>query len=318
MTEHGDNDLIVEFIKIARPSATHLNESEYKIEKTKSFNCWRVDGQILTQVPTEHVGILFDGECYIIQWLFDLYLDNHVATKMLIYYWAGQNAIKASCPLPPEVDIHFPVERLTQWSEIPSFFHGFQRKCVIILNGKESEFCEVMPHLFIIRGEDIDEVHLHEVPCNATSLRSRTSFLLVDPRKSVFIYWHGCHTIEEYKDYIKKCVPHSLLKTWQKSWTKFSISECGEGQELKVFKDNLGSFWDDNVVNTELQRDWTPKLYYLNNLCGVFASTEVEYPLKQSNKICPYPFLQSHLYTALQPGMFTLDLKNRFDMRQFF
>ncbi|XP_076268293.1 supervillin-like [Rhynchophorus ferrugineus] len=308
MIETNGTNLIVEFIKIARPSSTHLNEDEYKIKKTNSFNCWKIDSGKLIKVQSEHVGIIFDEECYIVQWRFDLQLDNHVVKKMLIYYWSGQNAVKASCPLPPDVDKDFPVDRLTQWSEIPLFFHGFQRKC-IMLNGKESDFNGVKPHLFIIRGEHPDDIHLYEVPCETPSLRSRTSFLLVNPRMSVFIYWHGYSAIEEYKDYIKACAPHNLLKTWQKDWINFSISECGEGQEPKAFKDALGPFLYDinSAVNMEIHRHWTPKLYYLNNVCGDFTSTEVEYPLKLPNKVSPYPFLQSHLYTALKSAFFLLD-----------
>lgn len=291
----------VNFYKIARPSVTRTDDFTYNIHKTSNINIWRILDEKLFKLSTDRLGIFFDSESYIIQWLFDLKVDNTIIDELLVYYWKGQHAKKGFSPLPPEIEEHCPVERIVQWSEPAIFFHSFPRN-FITFSGQEDSFDINIPHLMLVRGELLEDIHLYEIPCEKQNLRSRGSFLLIVPNEKLFLYWHGNSTLPEHRENLLKTVqPHNTLKKWQKAWTHFSVQVLDEHSETTIFlKTVKGDVLD--YCKIELTEAFSPKMFYLNSITGSFSATEVEYPLRAEDVIAPFPFLQSHLYTAAQPG----------------
>ncbi|KAL1500987.1 hypothetical protein ABEB36_006395 [Hypothenemus hampei] len=303
---YSEPTFAVNFYKIARPSAENVTDPfTNKIFKTNGLNCWKITDGNLQKFSKDKIEIFFDAECYLVQWQFDLKVDNTVFEEMLVYYWKGLNANKGPSPLPPEIEDTCPVERVVQYSEPAIFFYTFPNRFVVFA-GKENNFNSDAPHLLLIRGELEQEIHLYEVPCKRESLRTRAVFLLVLPREQRFIYWQGKHVDSEHKNRVLEIVqPHKILCRLQKNWTIFSTDQTLENKEPLYFKEAVVG--EAHCELTLYNHPYTPRLFYLNSITGTFLATEIEYPLRAKNHIAPYPFLQSHLYTATQPALFVLD-----------
>lgn len=292
----------VDFYQIVRPSySTDDDSCTNKIIKTNSTICWKIQDNELIKTEDNLKGIFFDSETYIVQWNFDLKVDKTLIQETLMYYWKGQKAPKGFSPLPPEIEEHFPVERIVQWSEPALFFHAFQQS-VVAFSGKEVDFNAHVPHLLLVRGELNEEIHLYEVPCEGGNLRSRAIFLLIVPEEKLVVYWFGRDTLLEYRNEIFKAIqPHKSLSKLCSEWGSFAVQTVVQGVKLAVFDDLVKP--SVNVVENQTILP-SPKLFYLNSITGDFLATEVEYPLRSSKAEAPFPFLQSHLYTATQPGTF--------------
>ncbi|KAJ8911091.1 hypothetical protein NQ315_000551 [Exocentrus adspersus] len=249
------------------------------IKRTDSLKCWRITGETLEKVDINNNSIiLFDAEIYMFQWTLELTVVNETpCEESLFYYWKGSKATKGYSPLPPEIEEQNPVvERISQWSEPALFFHMFSTP-LIILNGLQETFDPNAKRLFLVRGELLNEIHLHEVPCSKESLRSRGVFLLVTPNENTIYYWFGLVVLEEYKNLVR-----DVIKLSDKNviWTNYNKTvEITEGKENGLFLQHLEG----------------------NN------TTEVEYPLRSKGQVAAFPFLQSHLYTADQPALFLVD-----------
>jgi len=51
--------------------------------------------------------------------------------------------------------------------------------------------------------------------------------------------------------------------------------------------------------------DYTPRLFHLSSVSGVFEATEVVNPaINHDGVASPFPFLQSDLYNVTQPGAY--------------
>lgn len=292
----------VDFYQIVRPSySTDDDSCTNKIIKTNSTICWKIQDNELIKIEDNLKGIFFDSETYIVQWNFDLKVDKTLIQETLMYYWKGQKAPKGFSPLPPEIEEHFPVERIVQWSEPALFFHAFKQS-VVAFSGKEVDFNAQVPHLLLVRGELKEEIHLYEVPCEGGNLRSRAIFLLIVPEEKLVVYWFGRDTLLEYRNGIVEAIqPHKSLSKLCSEWGSFTVQTVVQGVKLAVFDDLVKP--SVNVVENQTILP-SPKLFYLNSITGDFLATEVEYPLRSSKSVAPFPFLQSHLYTATQPGTF--------------
>ncbi|CAG9764903.1 unnamed protein product [Ceutorhynchus assimilis] len=290
----------VNFYKITKPSSNITDESTCKILKTNDLIRWKIQGDELVKISSKNLGIFFDQESYIIQWLFDLKVDNTILKESLVYNWKGQSATKGYSPLPSEIEENCPVERIVQWSEPALFFHGFPGS-LFTFSGQENAFNRNAPHLMFIRGEVSEEIHLYELPCLKQTLRSRATFLLIAPKHKLFLYWHGSKSIK-----VNIGKPHEDLIKWEESWADFSVQKLEEFKETSAFNDIVEGA-DLGLQKPLLKSDFSPKLFYLNSITGRFLATKVEYPLRADNVIAPFPFLQSHLYTAAQPAIFLLD-----------
>lgn len=300
-SEYRDPSVSVNFQKVVRSSSTITNSFSFKVEKASDPICWKIaDGKLL-KIPHCGTGILFDSESYIIQWSLDLRSeDTLLQNEQVVYHWTGQVATKGASPLPPEIDENCPVERVVQWSEPFLFFQNFATS-VFAFIGRDENFDKNSRHLMLIRGEVVEEIHLYEVPCKRRSMRSRASFLLILPSEKSFIYWHGAQTSSEHRKNVQGLQPEKVLKKWKPYWVGYKVEEIEEGLETLGFLSAVSRDESDNLPLERKIANFSPKLFYLNSITGTFLATEVDYALRSAN-VAPFPFLQSHLYTALQPG----------------
>lgn len=54
--------------------------------------------------------------------------------------------------------------------------------------------------LYCVRGEVPNEGNLLEVACHCSSLRSRTSMIVLNINKALIYLWHGCKAQSHTKD----------------------------------------------------------------------------------------------------------------------
>ncbi|XP_066152780.1 supervillin-like [Euwallacea fornicatus] len=302
--------LTVNFNRVARPGSSNLTEDKFtfKITKTIKTTCWNIQENVLKEISSDQSRIFFDSEAYMVQWQLELICDGNKLGEELLYHWKGHRALKGYSPLPPDIEEHRPVDRIVQWSEPALFFHAFSQPIVVCL-GKDVEFNAMENHLFLVRGELPEEVHLYEVPIEGKHLRSRAVFLIVLPGKRKLVYWFGALVpIEQRQNIVAKARPHTQLKQWQKSWKEFALQETEENSEgSKDLNDFLNSSDYFHLSPKKDISEFSPRCFYLNSITGNFQATEIEYPLRTQSIVAPFPFLKTHLYTANQPALFLLD-----------
>lgn len=249
----------------------------------------------------DSLNVLFDGENYIIEWHFDyvLHVASEVKTEIFFFHWKGMNALKGFSPLPSDRNLENAiVERIYQWGELPVFFQLFPNK-LIVLSGKEEDFNPHVPHLFFVRGEVLSEIHLFEIPFSWKNFRSRVIFFIVNPsNKTVYIWYGGCVN-QNLVTLIKRCKHlYSSIKKVHKLWEDFEFVEVHEGEDT-LLNEILGETKDYFNIK---EISCTPRLFYLLFNTNDINPVEVKNPLRAPNVVAPFPFVQTHLYSAVQPG----------------
>lgn len=256
--------------------------------------------------------VLFDGENYVIEWYYDYVLQDggKINEASFCFHWKGMNALKGFSPLPSERDVI--VDRIYQWGEPPIFFHIFPEK-LIVLGGKEENFKPNIPHLFMLRGELINEIHLYEIQCAWKNFRSRAVFFIVAPDKKTVYMWVGSHVEPSFVTMVinlKQLI--TSVRNIHESWKDLQFLQVNEGQPdlLKVLqKEILGECKDYfSMIDRDIS-SFTPRLFYLILNENEINPVEIQYPLGDQSVVSPFPFVQSHLYTAAQPGIFTCIFK---------
>ncbi|XP_019877202.2 supervillin [Aethina tumida] len=218
------------------------------------------------------------------KWKFQFEAEGELLDETLFFFWKGQNATKGYSPLPAEFENEQTiVERVVQWSEPPVFFRIFDD--VITTSGNDGQ----SNRLFVFRGELEGEIHFYEVPCLKSSLRSKSSFVLVQTDLKKATVWHGVNSPEIYK---KKS-----LNRFEKL---FGFPVTSSESLIDLVPGN------NDFLTVHCNDNFTPKLFYLNSITGELQATLVQYSLA-SHQIARYPFLHSHLYSAITPASFILD-----------
>lgn len=247
------------------------------------------------------LNVLFDEENYIIEWHFDyvLHAESEVKTEIFFFHWKGMNALKGSSPLPSDQDVENAiVERIYQWGEPPVFFQIFHQDKLIVLSGSEENFNLHIPHLLFLRGEVVNEFHLFEVPFSWKSFRSRAVFFIVVPIKKTVYIWYGVCVKQNFVSSVKKCNNlYSSVKKVHEFWKDFEFLEMKEGEDT-LLNEILGETKACNIREISC----TPKLFYLLFNGDDINPVEVKSPLRAPNVDVPFPFVQTHLYSAAQPG----------------
>lgn len=57
----------------------------------------------------------------------------------------------------------------------------------------------------MVNGSNEDEVHLTEVLCSTTQLRSQTSFILLNSENGTILVWHGNGSTDAIKEVYIEC-----------------------------------------------------------------------------------------------------------------
>lgn len=296
-SSYEDPCFFINFHNVGRGLIGDSDNTSTYIKNTKILNCWRIVDKNLQKVEDEYCGILFDAEAYIFQWTFEYTANGLTEEDTLFYYWKGANASKGYSPLPPEFEDQNPVvERICQWSEPALFLHMLPR-FLIVFSGTYEKFNPSTKRLFMLRGELPSEIHLYEVPCSKESLRSRGIFLLVNPSGSTIYYWYGSSVPK--KD--EQLGTLMKLNTRNQNWTNYKEVEIKDGYENDSFCKLLEGE-NRSYIRLPQNIDFTPRLFYFYSSPGEFLAAEVEYSLRSKQHKAAFPFLQSHLYTADQPG----------------
>lgn len=180
---------------------------------------------------------------------------------------------------------------------------------MVIHKGKRDEI-EIVDsaRMFILRGEVENEMYLMEVPLKMSSLRSRSSFVVINTETDQISIWHGCKSSKQKRKVIKDTV-EKMLKTKPNELQLddyeevLDVVEMEEGSETDAFFDALGNDRESyfSLLDCDDSFDYTIKLYKLSSVTGNFVSTEILCP-HRSEHSSPYPFVQSELYSARQPG----------------
>ena len=109
---------------------------------------------------------------------------------------------------------------------------------------EEEENVQSEWRLYCVRGEVPMEGNLLEVACHCSSLRSRTSMVVLNINKALIYLWHGCkaqgHTKEVGRTAANKIKEECPLEAGLHSSSNVTIHECDEGSEPLGFWDALG------------------------------------------------------------------------------
>uniref|UniRef100_A0A8C7TLK4 Supervillin a n=1 Tax=Oncorhynchus mykiss TaxID=8022 RepID=A0A8C7TLK4_ONCMY len=301
---------------------------------TTAVDIWHILEFDYSRLPKQSIGQFHEGDTYVVKWKYMVSTavgkrQNPDAVrsagagkeKCSYFFWQGRNSTVSEKGTSALMTVELDEERgaqvqVQQGKEPPCFLQCFNGGMVVHAGKREEEEENSQNdwRLYCVRGEVPVEGHLLEVACHCSSLRSRTSMVLLSVSKATMYVWHGCkaqlHTRDvgcTAADKIKKQCP---LEAGLHSSSKVTIYECDEGAEPTGFWEALGRR-DRKAYDCMLQDpgkfNFTPRLYQLSSTSGEFVAMEFFYPARITEEVNSLPFLQEDLYTASQPALFLVD-----------
>ncbi|GJQ68083.1 hypothetical protein Trydic_g16779 [Trypoxylus dichotomus] len=327
-SQHSEPDFQVEGTHLGRGRYyfDEENRRQYEIS-TLGVKCWKILENTFEELTDSLLGQFYDSETYVIRWQFRVTSTgrelsgkpskyNQTGRDRCLYFcWLGNQATinekGAAALLTVELDSENARQiRVPQGSEQPVFFRLFNGRMVTHIGKNDSEEKRKY-RLYMLRGEIEEETSLVEVFCSMRSLRSRTSFILVDTEDSIVSVWHGCKSLDHTRNLTKNLADLLI----QEKSSHFGLQDCScdilqeieEGQENSKFLEILGDkrLYMSLLLNN-MEYNSTPRLFHFSSILGTFTATEIVSPYRSSSTT-PYPFLQSDLYSASQPALFLLD-----------
>lgn len=141
------------------------------------------------------------------------------------WYWHGRSATQndqgAAALLTVQLDTEQgPQLRIDQGHEPPAFWNLFKGTAIVYRN-KRNQTTSIRAiyfnclfniyfnlillisdtwRLFMVIGSNENEVHLTEVLCSTTQLRSQTSFILLNSENGTILVWHGNGSTDSIKE----------------------------------------------------------------------------------------------------------------------
>ncbi|XP_064798006.1 supervillin-like [Oncorhynchus masou masou] len=301
---------------------------------TTAVDIWHILEFDYSRLPKQSIGQFHEGDTYVVKWKYMVSTavgkrQNPDAVrsagagkeKCSYFFWQGRNSTVSEKGTSALMTVELDEERgaqvqVQQGKEPPCFLQCFNGGMVVHAGKREEEEENSQNdwRLYCVRGEVPVEGHLLEVACHCSSLRSRTSMVLLSVSKATMYVWHGCkaqlHTRNvgcTAADKIKEQCP---LEAGLHSSSKVTIHECDEGAEPTGFWEALGRR-DRKAYDCMLQDpgkfNFTPRLYQLSSTSGEFVAMEFFYPARITEEVNSLPFLQEDLYTASQPALFLVD-----------
>ncbi|XP_059827970.1 supervillin a isoform X5 [Hypanus sabinus] len=299
-----------------------------------SVDVWHILEYDYSRLPKQSIGQFHEGDTYVVKWKYlvsttvgkrqksELVRNTAVGKEKCAYYfWQGRHSTVNEKGTSALMTVELDEERgaqvqVLQGKEPPCFLQLF-RGGMVVHAGKreeEEESSQSDWRLYCVRGELPMEGNLLEVACHCSSLRSRTSMILLNVTKAVIYLWHGCkaqpHTKEVGRTEASKIKELCPLEAGLHSSSNVTIHECDEGSEAVAFFEALGRR-DRKAYDCMLQDpgkfNFTPRLFLLSSSSGEFIATEYLYPARNPDMVNSMPFLQEDLYTAPQPALFLVD-----------
>ncbi|KAG8573568.1 hypothetical protein GDO81_012457 [Engystomops pustulosus] len=299
---------------------------------TVSVDVWHILEFDYSRLPKQSIGQFHEGDAYVVKWKYMVSTTvgqrnktEHVRVagkeKCAYFFWQGRHSTVSEKGTSALMTIELDEERgaqvqVLQGKEPPCFLQCFKGGMIVHAGRREEEEENVQSdwRLYCVRGEVPMEGNLIEVACHCSSLRSRTSMVLLNVNKALIYLWHGCkaqsHTKEVGRTAANKIKEECPLEAGLHSSSKVTIYECDEGSEPIGFWDALGRR-DRKAYDCMLQDpgkfNFTPRLFSLGSSSGEFTATEFMYPSRLPSVVNSMPFLQEDLYTASQPALFLVD-----------
>ncbi|XP_012904082.1 supervillin isoform X5 [Mustela putorius furo] len=298
-----------------------------------SVDVWHILEFDYSRLPKQSIGQFHEGDAYVVKWKYMVSTavgsrqkgEHSVRVagkeKCVYFFWQGRQSTVSEKGTSALMTVELDEERgaqvqVLQGKEPPCFLQCFQGGMVVHSGRREEEEENAQSEwrLYCVRGEVPMEGNLLEVACHCSSLRSRTSMVVLNVNKALIYLWHGCkaqaHTKEVGRTAANKIKEQCPLEAGLHSSSKVTIHECDEGSEPLGFWDALGRR-DRKAYDCMLQDpgnfNFTPRLFILSSSSGDFAATEFMYPARDPSVVNSMPFLQEDLYSAPQPALFLVD-----------
>ncbi|XP_073085107.1 supervillin isoform X14 [Manis javanica] len=298
-----------------------------------SVDVWHILEFDYSRLPKQSIGQFHEGDAYVVKWKY--MVSTTVGSrqkgehpirvagkeKCVYFFWQGRQSAVSEKGTSALMTVELDEERgaqvqVLQGKEPPCFLQCFQGGMVVHAGRREEEEENAQSEwrLYCVRGEVPVEGNLLEVACHCSSLRSRTSMVVLNVNKALIYLWHGCkaqaHTKEVGRTAANKIKEQCPLEAGLHSSSKVTIHECDEGSEPLGFWDALGRR-DRKAYDCMLQDpgnfNFTPRLFILSSSSGDFSATEFIYPARDASVVNSMPFLQEDLYSAPQPALFLVD-----------
>uniref|UniRef100_A0A674I5A8 Supervillin n=1 Tax=Terrapene triunguis TaxID=2587831 RepID=A0A674I5A8_9SAUR len=300
---------------------------------TASVDVWHILEFDYSRLPKQSIGQFHEGDTYVVKWKYMVSTavgsrqkgEQQVRAvgkeKCVYFFWQGRHSTVSEKGTSALMTVELDEERgaqvqVLQGKEPPCFLQCFQGGMVVHAGRREEEEENTQSdwRLYCVRGEVSIEGNLLEVACHCSSLRSRTSMIVLNVNKALIYLWHGCkaqsHTKDVGRTAANKIKEQCPLEAGLHSSSKVTIHECDEGSEPLGFWDALGRR-DRKAYDCMLQDpgkfNFTPRLFILSSSSGDFSATEYIYPARDPTVVSSMPFLQEDLYTAPQPALFLVD-----------
>ncbi|XP_040521281.1 supervillin isoform X18 [Gallus gallus] len=300
---------------------------------TASVDVWHILEFDYSRLPKQSIGQFHEGDTYVVKWKYMVSTtvgsrqkgEQQVRAvgkeKCVYFFWQGRHSTVSEKGTSALMTVELDEERgaqvqVLQGKELPCFLQCFQGGMIVHAGRREEEEENAQSdwRLYCVRGEVPNEGNLLEVACHCSSLRSRTSMIVLNINKALIYLWHGCkaqsHTKDVGRTAANKIKEQCPLEAGLHSSSKVTIHECDEGSEPLGFWDALGRR-DRKAYDCMLQDpgkfNFTPRLFSLSSSSGEFSATEYVYPSRDPTVINSMPFLQEDLYTAPQPALFLVD-----------
>ncbi|XP_035389107.1 supervillin a isoform X3 [Electrophorus electricus] len=299
---------------------------------TLSVDVWHILEFDYSRLPKQSIGQFHEGDTYVVKWKYmistavgkRLHSERIIGPgkeKCAYFFWQGRNSTVSEKGTSALITVELDEERgaqvqVQQGKELPCFLQCFNGGMIIHAGKREEEEENTQSawRLYCVRGEKTVEGHLLEVVCHCSSLRSRTSMILLNIPKASIYLWHGCkaqrHTKDVGRTTANKIKEQCPLEAGLHSSCKVTIQECEEGTEPV-------GFWEafsrrdrkayDCMIHDVGKFNFTPRLYQLSSTSGEFAAVEFGCPYREASLVNSMPFHQEDLYNASQPALFLVD-----------
>lgn len=325
---------ILDGVNVGRGYGLVEGDDRRQIEiATVSVDVWHILEFDYSRLPRQSIGQFHEGDAYVVKWKYmastavgSRQKGEHPVRvagkeKCVYFFWQGRHSTVSEKGTSALMTVELDEERgaqvqVLQGKEPPCFLQCFQGGMVVHSGRREEEEDNVQSEwrLYCVRGEVPMEGNLLEVACHCSSLRSRTSMVVLNINKALIYLWHGCkaqgHTKEVGRTAANKIKEQCPLEAGLHSSSNVTIHECDEGSEPLGFWDALGRR-DRKAYDCMLQDpgsfNFAPRLFILSSSSGDFSATEFVYPARAPSAVSSMPFLQEDLYSAPQPALFLVD-----------
>ncbi|XP_069108272.1 serine-rich adhesin for platelets-like isoform X2 [Argopecten irradians] len=303
---------------------------------TLGVTVWHVLEYDHFKMPDLSFGQFHDGDTYVVRWQ---YMITQAGTKGLkgtqsrrsqvgrercaYFFWQGRNSTinekGASALMTVELDEERgPQIRVDEAKEMPAFLNLFGGKMMIHKGKREEEETNTQGswRFYCVRNDCKNEACLMEVRAGMECLRSRSSFILLNINSGLLYIWHGAKSPDHVRSLAKTAVDNLKdkcpLEVGLHEKAEIYVIEMEEGSERDDFLKIMGSADEDRTSYHSLLSDRRPfnhsvRLFHMSSVSGMFEVHEIQNPSRTPDLVSSYPFLQSDLYKASQPGLFLVD-----------